>query len=290
MSAPDLDSASAGADGLYSALVIAGGKPVALEYANAVDAVSALFMSGMLHGDFIRDPSLGADTDWIVTAPTKRFYVDPTLVGSHAIAPFETGFEQHYVGAQMTDTSGNVIRQWASSYPYACVVVGAVGYGRDGTAMPVGVENDGGGVNGAPSPNSSPSLTPCLETSVLTFETRVDAAFGEVPQSALGSKLTDTSDPTGDTSVLFAAGVSLLPPDGSLDLDLVHGLDGAAIVAHALPPAANGDVLTGLPVLAFAATTFVNGSVSAGVLSNYGASAAVHGDVACTSASGGACR
>jgi hypothetical protein len=290
MSAPDLDSASAGADGLYGALVIAGGRPIALEYANPVDAVSALFMTDTLHGDFIRDRSLGAGTDWIVTAPTKRFYVDPTFVGLRAIVPFESGFEQHYVGAQMTDTSGNVIRQWASSYPYSCVIVGAVGYGRDGTATPVGVENDGGQVNGGPSPYSSPSLTPCLETSVLTFQTRVDAAFGEIPQSALGSRLTDTSDPTGDTSVLFASGVSLLPPDGSLDLDLVHGLDGVAIAAHSLPPAANGDVLSGLPVIAVAATTYVNGNVSAGVLANYGSSAGVRGGVACASASGGACR
>jgi hypothetical protein len=49
-------------------------------------------------------------------------------------------------------------------------------------------------------------------------------------------------------------------------------------------------VLTGLPVIAFAATTFVNGSVSAGVLANYGASAALHGGAACATASGGACR
>jgi hypothetical protein len=70
----------------------------------------------------------------------------------------------------------------------------------------------------------------------------------------------------------------------------VHGLDGVAVASHALPPAANGDVLTGLPVIAFAATTFVNGGISAGVLANYGASAGVRGGVACASASGGACR
>jgi hypothetical protein len=288
--APDLDSASADANGRYAALVIADGKPLQLEYANAIDALSALFMTDMLRGDFVRDPSLGADTDWIVTAPTKRFYVDPTLAGAHASAPFETGFDQSYRGGQMTDLSGNVLRQWGSSYPYACVIVGAVGYGRNGSAMPVGVLNDGGPVNSPPSPYSSPSLTPCLETSVLTFDTRVDPLFGELPQSAIGSKLTDASDPTGDSAVLFSDGVSLLPPDGSLGLDLVHGLDDVAVAAHALPPAANGDVLTGLPVIAFAATTFVNGSVSAGVLANYGASSVLRGGVACATASGGACH
>jgi hypothetical protein len=246
-------------------------------------------MAGTLRGDFIRDPSLGADTDWIVTAPTKRFYVDPALAGAHAIAPFETGFEQHYVGGQMTDLGGTVIRQWASSYPYACVTVGAIGYGRDGSATPVGQLNDGGPANGAPSPSSSASLTPCLETSVLTFQTRIDASLGEIPESAIGSRLTDSSDPTGDSSMLFGAGVTSLPPAGTLGLDLAHGLDGIAVASHALPPASNGDVLVGLPVIAFAATTFVNGDVAAGVLANYGASSAVRGSVACTSASGGAC-
>ncbi|HEX5124976.1 MAG TPA: hypothetical protein VFV97_17155 [Rhodanobacteraceae bacterium] len=287
---PDLDSASAGADGRYAALVIANGKPLQLEYANAIDATSALFMTDMLRGDFIRDPGLGADTDWIVTAPTKRFYVDPAITGAHAAAPFENGFMQSYRGGEMTDTSGNVLRQWGSSYPYACATVGAVAYGRDGAAMPVGVENDGGPVNGGPSPNSSYSLTPCLETSVLTFETRVDALFGEIPESAIGSKLTDATDPTGDSAMLFSAGVDLLPPEGTLGIDLVHGLDGVAVAAHALPAATNGDVLKGLPVVAFAATTFVNGNVSAGVLANYGASAGVHGGVACANTSGGACE
>lgn len=288
--APDLDSASAGADGRYAALVIANGKPLQLEYANAIDAASALFMTDMLRGDFIRDPGLGAETDWIVTAPTKRFYVDPLIAGAHASAPFEKGFDESYRSGQMTDTSGNVIRQWGSGYPYACVIVGAVGYGRDGTAIPVGELNDGGPVNPPASPYSNPSLTPCLETSVLTFATHVDPSWGELPQSAIGSKLTDATDPTGDSSVLFSAGVSLLPSEGSLGLDLVHGLDDVTVAAHALPPASNGDVLTGLPVVAFAATTFVNGSVSAGVLANYGASAGVHGGVACATTSGGACQ
>jgi hypothetical protein len=288
--APDLDSASADASGRYAALVIADGKPLQLDYANAIDAVSALFMTDMLRGDFIRDPALGAGTDWIVTAPTKRFYADPARAGAHASAPFETGFDQSYRGGQTTDTGGNVLRQWGSSYPYACVIVGAVAHGRDGSAMPVGQQNDGGPGNAPPSPHSNPSLTPCLETSVLSFATRVDPLFGDVPQSAIGSKLTNASDPTGDSSLVFSPGVGLLPPEGSLGLDLVHGLDDVAVAAHALPPAANGDVLTGLPVIGFAATTFVNGSVSAGVLANYGASSTVHGGVACATASGGACH
>jgi hypothetical protein len=60
------------------------------------------------------------------------------------------------------------------------------------------------------------------------------------------------------------------------------------VPSRALAAAANGDVLAGLPVLAFATTTWVNGN-AAGVLANYGASAAVRSRVACTNA-GGPCR
>jgi hypothetical protein len=46
-------------------------------YDNGVDAITALLMADTIENDFIIDPALGASTDWVVTFPTKRFYVDP---------------------------------------------------------------------------------------------------------------------------------------------------------------------------------------------------------------------
>jgi hypothetical protein len=54
-----------------------------------------------------------------------------------------------------------------------------------------------------------------LETSVLTFETHVDPSLGEIPQSAIGSKLTDASDPTGDTSVCSPPASACCRPKGA---------------------------------------------------------------------------
>jgi len=285
--APDLDSASAQADGRYAALVIADGAPRALEYDDPVDAVSALFMAESLEGNFTRSAAIGAETDWIVTAPTKRWYVDPAIV-DNARPPFETSFIQHYTAGQMT-SNGVVTETWASSFPYACANVAAIGYGRDGVAIALGASNDGGSVDPASPMAANPGMTPCLETSVLTFSIGLDAANAEVPQSAIGSRLTNAADPGEHVSRVLTGGVELLPSAGSVSLDLVHDMRGDVNPAHALAAASNGDVLRGLPVIAFSATTFVNGDVANGVLANYGASAAVRSRVACVNAAG-SCR
>jgi hypothetical protein len=40
------------------------------------DAVTALLTRSALHGEAILDPGLGADTEWVVTMPTRRWYLD----------------------------------------------------------------------------------------------------------------------------------------------------------------------------------------------------------------------
>lgn len=286
--APDLDSPTPAAGGRYQAVVAANGKLLDLSYANPVDAVSALFMSDVLRGDIIHSPSVGALTDWVVTAPTKRFYSDPKRVGVGlaASAPFNTGFAQKYVGGQETH-DGVVVDQWGSSFPYACEETGATAYARDGSAVALGQFDPGGPVDGAPSGWSNPLVTPCLETSVFAFALALDEQNLAEPQSAIGSKLLDTTD--GHVGRIYDLGGAVLPDAGSVVVDFAHDLTGTPIAAHQLAADANGNVLVGLPVVAFAATTFVNGNVSDGVLSNYSASAPVHGRVSCVNGAG-ACR
>lgn len=40
------------------------------------DAISALFMHNSISNDYVLEPSIGAGTDWVVTFPTKRVYVN----------------------------------------------------------------------------------------------------------------------------------------------------------------------------------------------------------------------
>jgi len=74
------------------AFVFINGRLLQADYAFGIDAVSAVFMSDALYNEYLVPAGLGAATDWIVTFPTKRFYVDPAFVGGTAIAPFSETF------------------------------------------------------------------------------------------------------------------------------------------------------------------------------------------------------
>jgi len=58
-----------------------------------IDAVSSLFDAANIYNEYEQSDAVG--TDWVVTFPTKRFYVDGTtypFVGSTAVPPFEEVF------------------------------------------------------------------------------------------------------------------------------------------------------------------------------------------------------
>lgn len=78
---PNLGSA------LPNAKILERNKFITLEFDSAqsgLDAVSAVLMQNTLENDFVLEPSMAAGTDWVVTFPTKRDYVNP----STPIAPF----------------------------------------------------------------------------------------------------------------------------------------------------------------------------------------------------------
>jgi hypothetical protein len=47
----------------------------------AVDAVSALFMHDHVYNEFVLDAGTKSGTDWVLTAPTKRYYYSPASPG-----------------------------------------------------------------------------------------------------------------------------------------------------------------------------------------------------------------
>ena len=64
------------------------GEMMTLNYANGIDAVSAVYTADAISNDYLVDASLGANTDWIVTFPTKRFYTDPARLAGSVLPPF----------------------------------------------------------------------------------------------------------------------------------------------------------------------------------------------------------
>jgi len=63
-----------------------------------VDAVSAVLMADTLYNEYDVEPALGAASDWLITLPTKQFYVDPAIVGTTPesfLAPFQQVFGEN---------------------------------------------------------------------------------------------------------------------------------------------------------------------------------------------------
>ena len=78
-----------------------------------VDAVSAVLMADAISNEFDIESALGAATDWLVTFPTKQFYVDPAFVGVNAldvVRPFNIVFDEfscHGVDPELVDRDGH---------------------------------------------------------------------------------------------------------------------------------------------------------------------------------------
>jgi hypothetical protein len=102
--------------GTVTSYVFNNGTLITSNYSFGVDAVSSVFMAENVYNEYVTDPAVGASSEWVVTFPTKRFYVDPALVDS-AIPPFEEvfagsscfGIGLNYYDREENQPVGNVI-------------------------------------------------------------------------------------------------------------------------------------------------------------------------------------
>jgi hypothetical protein len=162
---PQLTRANTAGTAGAVAYVFKNGDLVTATYpaAQAVDAVSAVFASDNIFNEYNVDPAVGSQTDWVVTFPTKRFYVDPAIVGSTAIAPFSEVFDG-----------------------LSCSVVGLNIYDREeGTTSATAP-------GFSPPPPGQPPSSLCRETNVISFLT--GSAAGDA-SGVFGSNLVTNVPP-----------------------------------------------------------------------------------------------
>ena len=72
------------ASGDTSSIVSNGGAAYTMAFGSSTDAVSSLFMTKAVMNDVMLNPTLAGQTDWVITFPTRRYYVN----GAAAVAPF----------------------------------------------------------------------------------------------------------------------------------------------------------------------------------------------------------
>jgi len=207
-----------------------------------IDAVSAVLMADRLYNEYDIESVLGAATDWVVTFPTKQFYVDPGLVPTlpglvpQPVQPFEAIFDAyscHTASPQLFDRDG--------FDPNSYIIVG-------------------------PPPMAGGNYL-CYEADVMPI-----AEYGDSPSKALGSRVINPFDPFWTP---YPGSPTVFPPAGHLVMAFPDA-------EERMRPAANGAVFHGLPAIGFAAINYINANVTPGVLSNYSAAYPHRAAVSCT--------
>jgi hypothetical protein len=245
---PNLASArsatSAFPDGAVATVSYPTGEAMMLDYARGIDAVSAVFMTDALHNEYLVAATLGASTDWIVTFPTKQFYVDKDLHPSDITRPFEVPF--------------------AGS--------GTPGSGRSNVETSTSQLFDGSG-NGwaerfgecqAPAQERCPHPQPDLayQVNVLAF----------LPPSLSLSGVFGSQLATSIVADTFDYGLAELPmsESGWLKLEFNAVDPGMHMLSAGDADSSTQVRLIGLPVVGFMAYNIINGQAAPGRLANYG--------------------
>ncbi|MGA9335378.1 MAG: hypothetical protein WBV39_13955, partial [Rudaea sp.] len=225
------DVNDAGAPDTVTAQVNSNGTSVTAVYptAHAIDAVSAVLDAATVFNQWQVQADGSVGSDWVVSFPTKQFYVDALNNGgdADAIQPFDSGFNQ-FSGLPGT----------------ACAYAGFNLFNRDESV----IDPFFCGFSSCPPPARN---TLCFETNIIAFD----------GPSVLASTLFNTV-PTGE---LTAGSLGLSFTDvahGGL------GFTDSPPPPHAMRPDNNGTVFYGLPIIGFEAVNFVNGNLG-GVLANY---------------------
>jgi hypothetical protein len=145
---PSLRDANDAGGATATAYVFNNGALVTAPYnsSQAIDAVSALFDASNVYNQYQHAADGSTGSDWVVTFPTKRFYVDTLYAPTAPIAPFESAFSDS-----------------ASTQGLSCDVVGISIFDREErtTSTPT--------CGFSPCPPGQPPSSICHETNVITF-------------------------------------------------------------------------------------------------------------------------
>jgi hypothetical protein len=210
--------------GSVSAQVPVGDKLVDLTFppARSVDALSALLMTDSLLGDVTREAGLGSNSEWIITAPTKRFHTDPDRARTQ-LAPFTSLF--------------------GAAHPAAsCSPFGATLHDRSGRGIALPPDP----VIGTPPPGQLPQYALCHAMDVVTFNSPAGAQGTSVVGSVFGTNI-GNPNPATETGALEIR----LGDDGATRSHLPAGssgpgLRGLPVIGFEVIKYINGNVTPGV--------------------------------------------
>ncbi|MBB6520384.1 hypothetical protein [Pseudoteredinibacter isoporae] len=214
------------------------------------EALSALLSRSSVSNDYVLEPALNAATDWVITLPTKRDFVNLAQIG-------ETGAEQHRF-AQAPFSS-----LWDHSNTNSCDHVAANYYGREQQQDALLASGDLG------------SATNDSQAS-LCFQTNLFSLSNDEPDSSTDLLLNSSTLGYMYKKVTLTRGFE----NGWLEFNLDHdqlksdnqreALIGRSGTAGQVTAGVKTLSVKGLPAIGFAIQKYINNSAtSAGAIANY---------------------
>jgi hypothetical protein len=298
---PSLDSG-----GEFLATVFADdGTLIVAELDRGVDALSYLFMHDQIMNEYTTESVVNGATEWVVTFPTKQFYVHQAFLDDYAAHRTDASgstVDPYYRITPITDAGtvdeagGDFIPNdpFTSSWTWVAETYeedgetikteAFVDYPCEVVTIDTLVDREEEGRADAPAgpdqppvvspkppgidPDGLPSFTTCFETQVIVF--------GEIGEDGPTPK-------EGGSPILGSANVTTIDAGAhgfeagwmSLGLSTYNqdkDQDGSFEAYARVPLGLDGDALAGLPVTGFAVQRFENGFLGEGssTLANYG--------------------
>jgi hypothetical protein len=208
-----------------------------------VDAVSALFMSDSLLNEYTTESGLAAASEWVITFPTKRYYVNGLTATQAVIKPFTNKYAAGQACEALTFTSWN--REELTQV-------------NDCTTNPFSP-----GCGFSPPQADAPPSALCFETNILSFNQTItnNANQTSSPSKILCSGLTrNITTPTLTGTLATAAGWTRIG----------MATDVTTSNVRKTRPSTTGQQFIGLPSVGFWAVSVENNNATPGVKGFYG--------------------
>lgn len=216
-----------------------------------VDAVTAVLMADRIHNDYQIGTATSRASDWVVTMPTKAFYVDRLYVGATATSAVPP-FTRIYNGSP-------------SAIPrFAAVAYSRTLYSHEGISA-----GSFGGCGFVCTPGFPPPPSFTRNVNVIPIKPNVVAE-----SSVLGSTLVST--------IARFPGERTWQDSGSMSVNLDPPVE-----KHALLNSAEGKQLRGLPMIGFWASNFVSSKFADSAQANYATAVKHSSSVTCVNGSNG---
>lgn len=215
-----------------------------VQFASPADAFSALFMTEALSNEYVINDTIGAATDWVITFPTKHYYVNASsMVDNYKYVNGQYGalaLDRYEVDGQNGVNLAPFFGTENDYADYSVAIENVTVFDAEGNAVKT--------ADKSVTIHDQPKIN--FETNVLEFSNDRDV---------LSSSLT-----TGNNEWRNDFNADDFPAGGWARVDFTEsaGLSGTAANGQAVQ-------LTGYPMLGFAATNFVNGTLPNNTLANY---------------------